>query len=155
MTLFKKILLTNQNICFIIFLYNKKSKCKRYKTIVPNEYSPLVLAYLGDVVVELAVRERLVRAGNVPPEKLHEKAMLFVTAEKQSEAVERILPHLTEAEAETYKRGRNAKARVPKSASAAEYRRATGLECLFGHLYLSENKDRINELFEIAFGGIN
>ena len=119
-----------------------------------NEYSPLVLAYLGDGVIELAVREKLVRSGNIPPEQLHSKAMLFVTASKQSNAVKNILPVLTEEETEIYKRGRNAKGRVPKSASAVDYRRATGMECLFGYLYLSGSKQRLNELFEVAFGDI-
>ena len=112
------------------------------------------MAYLGDGVIELFVRERLVRAGNIPPGELHSKAMLFVTAAKQSNAVENILPVLTEAETEIYKRGRNAKGRVPKSASAVDYRRATGMECLFGYLYLSDNKKRLEELFDIAFGDI-
>jgi len=119
-----------------------------------NEYSPLVLAYLGDSVIELAVREKLVGTKNIPPEQLHSKAMLFVTAANQSKALGNILPILTETETEIYKRGRNAKSRVPKSASAVDYRRATGMECLFGYLYLSDNKDRIKELFEIAFGDI-
>ena len=119
-----------------------------------NEYSPLVLAYLGDGVIELKVREKLVRSGNIPPEQLHSKAMLFVTAKKQSVAVENILPVLTETETEIYKRGRNAKGRVPKSASAVDYRRATGMECLFGYLYLSGEKQRLEELFDIAFGDI-
>ena len=119
-----------------------------------NEYSPLVLAYLGDWVIELAARERLVKSGNIPPEQLHSKSLLFVTASKQSKAVENILPLLTEAETDIYKRGRNTKSRVPKSASVTDYRRATGMECLFGYLYLSENKPRIKELFDIAFGDI-
>jgi len=80
--------------------------------------------------------------------------MLFVTAAKQSNAVENILPVLTETETEIYKRGRNAKSRVPKSASAADYRRATGFECLFGYLYLSGDKHRLEELFGVAFGDI-
>jgi len=101
------------------------------------------------------VREKLVKSGNIPPEQLHTKTLLFVTASKQSKAVENILPNLTETETEIYKRGRNAKCRVPKSASAVDYRRATGMECLFGYLYLSENKDRIKELFEIAFGDVD
>jgi len=119
-----------------------------------NEYSPLVLAYLGDGVIELAVREKLVKSGNIPTEQLHSKALLFVTASKQSKALENILPHMTETETDIYKRGRNAKSRVPKSASAADYRRATGMECLFGYLYLSDDKNRIKELFDIAFGDI-
>ena len=113
-----------------------------------------MLAYLGDGVIELAARERLVRSGNIPPEKLHSEALLFVTASKQSKALENILPLLTENETDIYKRGRNAKSRTPKSASVTEYRRATGMECLFGYLYLSGNKARIAELFDIAFGDI-
>jgi len=77
-----------------------------------------------------------------------------VTASNQSIALENILPVLTETETEIYKRGRNAKCRVPRSASAVDYRRATGMECLFGYLYLSDNKDRIKELFDIAFGNV-
>ena len=119
-----------------------------------NEYSPLVMAYLGDVVIELTVREKLVESGNIPPEQLHSKSLLFVTASNQSKAVENILPYLTETETEIYKRGRNAKSRAPKSASAIDYRRATGMECLFGYLYLSDNKNRIKELFDIAFADV-
>ena len=72
-------------------------------------------------------------------------------ASEQSKAVGNILPHLSETELDMYKRGRNAKNRVPKSSSVADYRRATGMECLFGYLYLTENNDRIKELFGIAF----
>jgi len=100
------------------------------------------------------VREKLVRAGNIPPELLHVKALSFVRASEQSKAVGKLLPYLTEAELDIYKRGRNAKSRVPKSSTAGEYRRSTGMECLFGYLYLSKNGSRIDELFEIAFGDI-
>lgn len=93
-------------------------------------------------------------AGNIPPEQLHTKALLFVQATEQSKAVENILPVLSEEELEIYKRGRNAKSRVPKSASVADYRRATGLECLFGYLYLSGEQGRMRELFDIAFAHI-
>jgi ribonuclease-3 family protein len=98
------------------------------------------------------VRETLVKPGNTSPERLHAAALLFVTAAKQSAAAGNMLPHLTEFETEIYKRGRNAKAKVPKSASAIDYRRATGMECLFGHLFISGERDRINELFCLAFG---
>lgn len=90
-------------------------------------------------------------AGNIPPEQLHAKALLFVCAGAQSKAVENILPVLSDEELEIYKRGRNAKSRVPKSASAIDYRRATGLECLFGYLYLCGRQKRARELFDIAF----
>ena len=91
------------------------------------------------------------RARDVPPERLHAESLLYVTAEKQSKALENILPALTEAETEIYKRGRNAKGRAPKSASVTDYRRATGFECLFGFLYLTGEQPRIQELFDIAF----
>ena len=93
-------------------------------------------------------------AGNIPPEKLHAKALLFVQATEQSKAVENILPVLSEKELEIYKRGRNAKTRVPRSTSPADYRRATGLECLFGYLYLSGEQGRLRELFDAAFAHI-
>lgn len=109
------------------------------------------MAYLGDAVLELAARERLVKFGNLSPERLHFEALSFVAASKQSKAVENILPLLTAAETEVYKRGRNAKGRAPKSASVTEYRRATGMECLFGYLYLSGGFMRISELFDAAF----
>ena len=112
------------------------------------------MAYLGDGVIEILVREKLVKAGNIPPEHLHTKALLFVRATAQSKAMENILPRLSEPELDIYKRGRNAKNRAPKSAPPADYRRATGMECLFGYLYLSGEHDRISELFNIAFGGI-
>ena len=109
------------------------------------------MAYLGDAVIELMARERLVKSGNIPPERLHSEALLFVAASKQSAAVNNILPLLSEAETDIYKRGRNAKSRTTKSASVSEYRRATGMECLFGYLYLLGEKSRIGELFDAAF----
>jgi len=93
-----------------------------------------------------------VKSGNTPPERLHERAMLFVTAERQSAALENILPLLSEAETEIYKRGRNAKGRAGGNAGIVEYRRATGMECLFGYLHLAGEKERTDELFRIAFG---
>ncbi|MCL2815308.1 MAG: Mini-ribonuclease 3 [Oscillospiraceae bacterium] len=120
----------------------------------PNEYSALALAYLGDAVIELMVRETLIKSGN-KPELLHAKAMLFVSAARQSEALGNILPSLNDEETEIYKRGRNAKAKAPKSASAAQYSRATGMECLFGYLYLTGEKDRIEELFCAAFAPLD
>ena len=98
------------------------------------------------------MREKLVKSGNIPPEQLHEKALLYVRASAQSKAAEKMLPNLTETELDIYKRGRNAKSRVPKNSSVADYRRATGMECLFGYLYLSGDNGRIRELFGIAFG---
>jgi len=113
-----------------------------------------VLAYLGDGVIELLTREKLVAAGNIPPEQLHAKALMFVRATAQSKALENILPALTEEEEQIYKRGRNAKSRAPKSAPVIDYRRATGLESLFGYLHLCGRHERARELFELAYAHI-
>lgn len=113
------------------------------------EAGPLTLAYMGDAVFELLTRERIVLAGEKPPAKLNRLARGYVTAVAQSAAVERLLPLLDEDETAVYKRGRNAKsAHAPKSAGAVEYRRATGLECLFGYLYLAGRIERARALFE-------
>ena len=113
------------------------------------EAGPLTLAYMGDAVFGLLTRERIVLAGEKPPAELNRLARGYVTAVAQSAAVERLLPLLDEDETAVYKRGRNAKsAHAPKSAGAVEYRRATGLECLFGYLYLAGRIERARALFE-------
>lgn len=111
------------------------------------------LAYLGDAAMEVLIRERLVRAGLCSSARLNSAALAFVKATAQSEALERILPHLTDREEQTYKRGRNAGhgKNTPKSASVSEYRRATGLEALFGQLYLDGDLQRMNELLDIGY----
>ncbi len=81
-------------------------------------------------------------------------ALAYVTAKVQSQAAERLLPLLTEEESDEYRRGRNiGHTNIPKSASLAEYRRATGLETLFGWLWLRGDEERIRALFEAAFAG--
>ena len=109
------------------------------------------LAYLGDAVIELCVRELLISLGITSPAKLSSEALGFVTAKSQSEAFLNIEALLTEEEADVFRRGRNAHVSVPKSASHAEYHRATGMEALFASLYLHGRRDRINELFRIAY----
>lgn len=117
-----------------------------------NQYSPLSLAFLGDSVYEQLVRERILLSANMPASKLHIIKVSRVCAEYQSRAVEIILPELTEKEEAVLKRGRNATGNtVPKHASTADYRRATGLECLFGYLYLTGQQERISELFELVW----
>lgn len=115
----------------------------------PDQMSAANLAYLGDCVYELYVREYLVKQCSQKPSV---ESLKYVTAHVQSGVVEKILPMLTEAEEAEYKRGRNiGHSNVPKSSTAAEYRRATGLETLFGWLYLSGKHDRLRELFDTAF----
>lgn len=111
------------------------------------------LAYLGDAAMEVLIRERLVRSGLCSSKRLNSAALDYVKATAQSEALERMLPHLTEEEEATYKRGRNAGhgKNTPKSASMSEYRRATGLETLFGQLYLDGDTRRMNELLDIGY----
>ncbi|MEM1484066.1 ribonuclease III domain-containing protein [Oscillospiraceae bacterium PP1C4] len=117
----------------------------------PKLLSPLTLAFLGDAVYELCVRQRIVGEGNMPVNNMHKKTVSIVKAEAQSAAVERIAEQLTEEELAIYKRGRNASTTSsPKHADLADYRRATGLEALFGYLYLKGEIGRINEIFDLA-----
>ena len=115
-----------------------------------NSYSPLTLAFLGDSVYDTLVREYLLRKANMPVAKLHSAKIRLVCAEYQSKAYDRVAEQLSEHELAVLKRGRNATGNtVPKHADAAEYRRATALECLFGYLYLTGGNERISELFEL------
>jgi len=112
----------------------------------------LELAYLGDAVIELMVRERLVKAGYAGAGKLNKMSLDYVRATAQSAALENILDMLSEEEMGVFKRARNnSKINAPKSASVLEYRRATGLEALFAYLYLEGRTERMNFLFDNAY----
>ena len=109
------------------------------------------LAYVGDAAFEVLVRRRLIEEGQTQSGKMSRLALSYVKATAQSEAADRILPLLTE-ESDIFRRGRNAHGiSAPKSAGTGEYRRATGLEALFGFLYLSGQDARAKELFLAAF----
>lgn len=111
-------------------------------------YSPNVLAFYGDSVYEVLVRERVVTNHQTNAGRLHDMAVEQVRAGYQSEAVNVIEPMLTEQEADILRRGRNAGGiSVPKSAKPSEYRRATALEALFGYLSLTGQNERIEVLF--------
>lgn len=115
-----------------------------------NSYSPLSLAFLGDSVYDTLVREYLLRKANMPAAKLHTMKIKLVCAEYQSQAYETIQERLSEKELAVLKRGRNATGNaIPKHADAAQYRRATAVESLFGYLYLSGQTERIRALFEL------
>ncbi len=106
------------------------------------------LAYVGDAVFELFVREHLVRQSLATPETLHDKAVEMTSAEGQAKILEGLMPHLTDDERDLVRRGRNAKlTRKSRAATRATYQRASGLEALFGYLYLTENLARLRELF--------
>ncbi len=120
------------------------------KTI--GEISTAALAYLGDSVLELCVRQMLVKRGVSSAKNLNSAALKFVKAEAQADAVMKILPILSDEESAAYRRGRNiGHTNVPKSATVAQYRMATGFEALFGYLKLLDRQERIDELFLIAY----
>ncbi|HIT25174.1 MAG TPA: ribonuclease III [Candidatus Enterenecus avicola] len=111
--------------------------------------SSLALAHLGDGVYELMVRTWLCLKGKATNKGLHRAAVTYVSAPAQAKRVKKILPILTDEEQDVYRRARNSHtAAIPKGASVGEYHAATGLEALFGWLYLRGQLDRLNELFE-------
>ena len=113
-----------------------------------NQISALGLAHCGDAVFELLVRTWLCTHGGAKVKNLHRETVRYVAAPAQAERMDRMLPLLTEEEADLYRRGRNAHVHgIPKNATHEQYSKATGLECLFGSLYLLGRRERINELF--------
>lgn len=118
------------------------------KDVKPNELSPLTLAFIGDTVFDLIVREELICTANRPANDLHNLAVGKVKASAQAEFVEKLIPILSEKELSVYKRGRNTKTgHLPKNASQSDYHKATGFEALIGYLYLSDEIERIKDLY--------
>lgn len=116
-----------------------------------GEYSPLSLAFIGDAVYEVYIRTYILSKGNMPPHKLHIQAANFVKAKSQAKVMHQIAEHLDEEEAEIARRGRNAKSgTIPKNADVTDYKNATGLESLFGYLYLTGKTERLNQLIELS-----
>ena len=112
--------------------------------------STLGLAHLGDGVFELMVRSWLCLHGKATSKGLHKATVRYVAAPAQAQAVEKILPLLTEEEGDVFRRGRNTSPHsVPQNASRADYQAATGLEALFGWLWLQGRTERLNELFAV------
>ncbi len=119
--------------------------------VIKRNYSPLILAYLGDSFYETLAREFVISDGNCLVSKLNEKIKNYITAVSQSKIIGILLPLLDETETWFYKSGRNARnTHHAKSAEAVEYRRATGLECLYGYYYLSNKHERARELLLYA-----
>ena len=120
-----------------------------------GEINGASLAYIGDAVIELTVRQTLLELGSGDVGAMNKIADSLVRATAQSEAMDKIMPMLTEEELAVYKRGRNTHSHtVPKSAKVSEYRKATGMEALFGYLHLEGKTDRIKELFNAAYGSL-
>lgn len=117
----------------------------------PKQLSPLTLAFVGDAVFELLVRERLACGGSRPPSQLHRLSVARVCCGAQAQATEKLVLALNEEEAEVFRRGRNAHpGHVPKNADQKDYHLATALEAVFGYLYLSGRQARVLELFEFV-----
>ncbi|AIO18068.1 Mini-ribonuclease 3 [Candidatus Izimaplasma bacterium HR1] len=117
-------------------------------------FNGLTLAYIGDASYELLVREYLLRKGLTKVDNLHKEAIKYTSAEGQEKAFNFIESSLSEEEISIFKRGRNSKSeRKARNASLATYKRATGFESLMGYLHLSDNIERINELFIMIIDG--
>ena len=123
--------------------------------LTPQEYkylNPLLLAYIGDAVYELRVREHLLTSGAVKMNGLHQQAVSLVNAGRQSRLYSQLEPLLSEEEKDVFRRGRNAHSgHQPPGVSAAGYRRATGVEALIGWLHLTGEKERLDEIFRVLF----
>lgn len=114
-------------------------------------YSPLTLAYMGDSVYELFIRTYVVTGGNAPVNKLNKTASRLSKAATQSAMAMALMESFTAGELAVYKRGRNAHSYTKaKNATTGDYRRATGLEAVLGHLYLTGNMQRVRELMEMG-----
>lgn len=115
------------------------------------QLNPVALAFVGDTVYSLYVRERLALSGCGKVSQLQKVAAQVVSAKGQSEFLDKLLPNFTEEEAEIFRRGKNAKkATKSKSASSLEYNRSTGLEAVLGYLYLTGEEERIRELLSFS-----
>lgn len=121
----------------------------------PKMLSPSTLAFVGDAVFGLKVRTKLAEIER-PVGELHKRSVDFVNANAQAEAFALIEPLLTEDEISVFKRGRNNHVgQIPKSTTVGIYHTATGLEALFGFLYLKKDNERLDELFSVIWEGIS
>lgn len=108
------------------------------------QYSPLALAYMGDSILDLLVKKYFVTHSNMQPHKYHVEVSKIVKAVNQADYIDRIIEELSEDELDVYKRGRNTNTHSKaKNATMGQYRKATGLEALYGYLYLKGDMDRL------------
>ena len=114
-----------------------------------NFMSPLVWAYVGDAIYELYIRTYLVSTTKLNPHKLHIESIKYVKAAAQANMLEQLMPELTEEESNIVRRARNTQNHhLPKNANVTEYMYSTAFEGLIGYLYLTEQKDRLNEILK-------
>lgn len=117
----------------------------------PSQMNPLVLAYMGDAVYEMFIRQYVVSLSNHRPNDLHRQATRYVSAKAQAKALELWLPVLTEEEADVVRRGRNAKSGTsPKNTDILVYRHSTAFESLLGYLYYCGRHHRLEELMRMT-----
>lgn len=116
----------------------------------------LTLAYIGDAVYELKIRDYLLTQKYVKVNDLHKHAINYTSATNQAKAIDYLMPSLSEEEIEYYKRGRNSGGtHKPKNSSLNEYRKATGFEALIGYLYLIKNEERLSEIIDLSINFLN
>lgn len=132
---------------------------KRINMVVGvNEMNSLTLAYMGDAVYELHIRQFLIQSGSVKPHQLHKRAIKYVSAPAQASIIHNMIEtgFLTKEEEAVMRRGRNAKAAtVPKNISAQTYRYSTGFEALIGYLYLKDEHSRLEDMIKKSIEFIN
>ncbi len=120
------------------------------------EYNGMALAYLGDAIYELKIREYLIKNSSGIANDMHKMAIKYTCAQGQSKFIDSYIENLSEEELTYYKRGRNSGgSHKPKSTSLNEYRKATGFESLIGYLHLIKNEERINEIVGLSIEFIN
>ena len=125
-------------------------------TQIGSFYSAACLAYMGDAVFELYVRKMLLASGSQPISMINKQARQFVAATAQAAMYHHIEPLLSEEEQAVMKRGRNLHtSSKAKNADTSDYRHATGLETLFGYLFLKDKHERLAEVFELCINKIN
>ena len=121
------------------------------KEVDMRTYSPLTLAYIGDGIYDIIIRSIVVDRANTSANKLHKHTSSIVKAQTQARMIELLEEHLSQEEADIYRRGRNAKSyTTAKNASVADYRKATGFEAVMGYLYLKDDIKRAIELVKLG-----
>lgn len=118
-------------------------------------YSPLTLAYIGDCIYDLIIKNLVINQGNKQVQKLHKETSALVQAQTQSKMMRTMQEYLTEEEHAVYRRGRNSKTVTPaKNQTITDYRRATGFEALLGYLYLQKDYRRLLDLVKIGLDSL-
>lgn len=121
----------------------------------PDQMHPIALAYIGDAIYEVFIRQYVLSKLNHRPDHLHKQTTRYVSAKAQAKQLGEWLPVLTDEELAVVKRGRNAKSgSAPKSADVLEYRQSTAFECLIGYLYYTGRTERLDELLSRIVCGI-